>query len=671
MSSVTEEGSIWLRVGDVAAVLGVSANTVRRWTDAGRLAAYRSPGGHRRYLAADVHALLPADEGDGGAQPGDFAELRRQSQDLRAVLQAGLDLMSLLADDPHLVPAAAARMLCASTGAPRCDVYVGDARTLRLAVSLDGGRLDEGSERALRKTADWVPVEGDPAAAAVTCLRAGDKGLGRRARGALRRRGCASLAWAPIVLRGELAGAIELSDAGDRDFRRHADVLDGIARVCAEAVAVERTFDELAARDKNVHQLVGLSREVAQSHDFDRFVQRFAERLLAAADASCVDVWRATGGVIRAVVSCTPEGADPSLRDKVLDTSRYPSLERTLLDHTPLAIDDVGDARLGPDEIELYRKWGYASSVTMPLVAGGELVGLVDIYAGAARDWEAELEFLTSMCQLVAGVFDNTALLGEAREISRLREEVVELGAALAVAETTQEIAELAAARLRDATSCTDCDVWWLQEGYIRCLASMDANGFDEEAHGRILKVDRYPSTRDAIGARQMLLIGSLADERLTDEERENFAEWDFRSCASVPLVSNDRVVGLIDLYDVHERDFSELRLFLPEAARTVADALRNAELLADLRRGNAALGELVELGDRLNEVGTLEELAREVADRLRTLLSAEDCDIWQVDGDVLRCLASIDSRGWDDDEVGTERELSLYRVDHRGARGG
>ena len=305
MSSVTEEGSIWLRVGDVAAVLGVSANTVRRWTDAGRIAAYRSPGGHRRYLAADVHALLPADEGDGGAQPGDFAELRRQSQDLRAVLQAGLDLMSLLADDPHLVPAAAARMLCAITGAPRCDVYVGDARTLRLAVSLDGGRLDEGSERALRKTADWVPVEGDPAAAAVTCLRAGDKGLGRRARGALRRRGCASLAWAPIVLRGELAGAIELSDAGDRDFRRHADVLDGIARVCAEAVAVERTFDELAARDKNVHQLVGLSREVAQSHDFDRFVQRFAERLLAAADASCVDVWRATGGVIRAVVSCT------------------------------------------------------------------------------------------------------------------------------------------------------------------------------------------------------------------------------------------------------------------------------------------------------------------------------------------------------------------------------
>ena len=71
--------AVWLRVGDVAAVLGVSANTVRRWTDVGRIAAHRSPGGHRRYLADDVLALLPQDEGDGTAHPGDFAELRRQT----------------------------------------------------------------------------------------------------------------------------------------------------------------------------------------------------------------------------------------------------------------------------------------------------------------------------------------------------------------------------------------------------------------------------------------------------------------------------------------------------------------------------------------------------------------------------------------------------------------
>src|SRR5665647_2948983 len=87
MDSVGERAdTTWLRVADVARLLGVSVNTVRRWTDAGRIAAYRSPGGHRRYLAEDVHALLSEEEVAGAtAHPGDFAELRRQTQDLRAV----------------------------------------------------------------------------------------------------------------------------------------------------------------------------------------------------------------------------------------------------------------------------------------------------------------------------------------------------------------------------------------------------------------------------------------------------------------------------------------------------------------------------------------------------------------------------------------------------------
>ena len=49
--------------------------------------------------------------------------------------------------------------------------------------------------------------------------------------------------------------------------------------------------------------------------------------------------------------------------------------------------------------------------------------------------------------------------------------------------------------------------------------------------------------------------------------------------------------------------------------------------------------------------------------ERLRAILAAEDCDIWQVDGGVLRCLASVDSRGWDADEVGSERELAAYEA--------
>ena len=142
MATVDEgQGVTWMRVGDVAAALGVSANTVRRWTDVGRIAAHRSPGGHRRYLADDVRALLQEPAGAGLAQPGDFAELRRESQDLRSALHAGLTLASLLAEDPQEVPAETARVLCELTGAPRCDVYLGDEETLRITASVEDGRL--------------------------------------------------------------------------------------------------------------------------------------------------------------------------------------------------------------------------------------------------------------------------------------------------------------------------------------------------------------------------------------------------------------------------------------------------------------------------------------------------------------------------------------------------
>jgi excisionase family DNA binding protein len=42
-------------------VLGVSASTLRRWSEAGRLPVYTTPGGHRRFSRRALEGLLPAD----------------------------------------------------------------------------------------------------------------------------------------------------------------------------------------------------------------------------------------------------------------------------------------------------------------------------------------------------------------------------------------------------------------------------------------------------------------------------------------------------------------------------------------------------------------------------------------------------------------------------------
>ncbi|MGW4471765.1 TOBE domain-containing protein [Nonomuraea sp. NPDC004354] len=57
------------RISEAAALLGVSADTVRRWVDAGRLAAERDENGHRQVNGADLAAFartqIEAEDGTG------------------------------------------------------------------------------------------------------------------------------------------------------------------------------------------------------------------------------------------------------------------------------------------------------------------------------------------------------------------------------------------------------------------------------------------------------------------------------------------------------------------------------------------------------------------------------------------------------------------------------
>ena len=47
-----------LTPGEVAALFRVDPKTVTRWAQDGRLSSVRTLGGHRRFRAAEVHALL-------------------------------------------------------------------------------------------------------------------------------------------------------------------------------------------------------------------------------------------------------------------------------------------------------------------------------------------------------------------------------------------------------------------------------------------------------------------------------------------------------------------------------------------------------------------------------------------------------------------------------------
>jgi excisionase family DNA binding protein len=75
----------WVGLSEASRVLGVSPATLRRWSDAGRLRVFTTPGGHRRFSRSALERLLPADRSrrpsiaGGGLSPSRIARTYRRA----------------------------------------------------------------------------------------------------------------------------------------------------------------------------------------------------------------------------------------------------------------------------------------------------------------------------------------------------------------------------------------------------------------------------------------------------------------------------------------------------------------------------------------------------------------------------------------------------------------
>lgn len=59
----------WLTLGQAAKYLGVAQSTIRKWSDGGRLPAFYTPGGHRRFRRGDLDQFLGSSRGAARTRP--------------------------------------------------------------------------------------------------------------------------------------------------------------------------------------------------------------------------------------------------------------------------------------------------------------------------------------------------------------------------------------------------------------------------------------------------------------------------------------------------------------------------------------------------------------------------------------------------------------------------
>src|SRR5947208_11253798 len=89
-NSVTMEPD-WLTLGQAAKYLGVAQSTIRKWSDLGRVPAFYTPGGHRRYRRNDLDAFLER-SAPGKPARGPLVLVVDDDPQVREVVRANLEM---------------------------------------------------------------------------------------------------------------------------------------------------------------------------------------------------------------------------------------------------------------------------------------------------------------------------------------------------------------------------------------------------------------------------------------------------------------------------------------------------------------------------------------------------------------------------------------------------
>lgn len=80
----------WLTLGQAARFLGVAQSTIRKWSDQGRVPAFYTPGGHRRYRRHDLETFLDR-SGPGGRTSGPLVLVVDDDARLREFVRVNLE----------------------------------------------------------------------------------------------------------------------------------------------------------------------------------------------------------------------------------------------------------------------------------------------------------------------------------------------------------------------------------------------------------------------------------------------------------------------------------------------------------------------------------------------------------------------------------------------------
>jgi diguanylate cyclase (GGDEF)-like protein/excisionase family DNA binding protein len=700
-----------LTVTKAARLLGVHPNTVRAWSDAGRLRYYRiNPRGDRRYRMGDLQRFLsvaefgpaeptgpptaagvggrrmlhavtsPADRrADIGRHLADRARGERETIDLSLI-----DAITRLAAEPDELDddlSSAVRLL--RDAYDHYVVAIWELREDRL-VPRAVAQVSPGSITRLGERPRAFGVLGAALAAATLPDDPAELGHGRASTGidelgaplAILSGERPELAavipslhgpWGVLHVVGEAAGTL-----GDRD--------GGVASVVANAigtiVSVARRADEVAHQLHRAEALHRVAGDIGSRLDLDRILSGLVDHamVLFEADRAAVFLQRPGGTAVAEVSRNLSASYLGSVRE--FPRRSLPALavaERRAM----FAVDYANDPR-GADVRAAVIQEGFDTICTAPLLDGAEILGLLNVYHDRKHAWsDDDLETMAALATqasvAIRAAQDFERMATWAAQLGSIQQ----LGTRLNRLSSVHDIGMAIATELRQIIDYHNVRVYRLIGNDLIPVAMKGQVGEYVDETMDMLRVSIGEGITGWVAEHGVAQnLGDAAKDPRADTIPGTEEDLD-ESMLLAPMTFDDQVLGVLVLSKLGLDQFTDddLRLLVIYAS-FAAQAMATADTTARLRQQSAALERQVQSQRELLQITesiltTLDGRAvlDSITERLLRLIACDNIAIEVVDPST-RLLTPLTARGvhadsylepWEPGETG----IATWVVEH------
>jgi diguanylate cyclase (GGDEF)-like protein len=298
-----------------------------------------------------------------------------------------------------------------------------------------------------------------------------------------------------------------------------------------------------------------------------------------------------------------------------LSLDRYPEIRHVFETQQPLVVPNVAKEPVLSTVRDLLVSHSIHSILVIPLLTQDQCIGAVSLNSRRAiRNFtRGEIELCQTLANQAALAMEQGPLFQEARDRASKLQTLIHLTKMMTASLNLQEVFNFAVEAAAEFLE-VPCVGLWVADEETHELLVQASHGL----HDFRLMVDRIPYGKGVIGEimerREPHYIADIRQESRWFNKRF-LEEAGIVSFAGIPLITEDRVLGVLSVFTHHRRLFShDERALMGTFASQAAIAIGNARAYQQIQRYASTVAELYEAATQVSGSLDLDETLQKIA---------------------------------------------------------